>query len=207
MSLQFPNRTGQSASYHVGTPNYVDVDSTGSTRSGMQTFASAATADSWAAGDTVTVEVFKDADNWWVGLATWDATNEYLELTSEEDSKGSLADLDAVSVTAVPTRESFLVVSRGVEMVEEISTARTLASSDHGHIVRCVSSGATTITLADTLPVGFHALISQEGEGAVSVQPAGADTLNGSTDPVTVVKRYGAAYLYRPAPTVWVLLA
>jgi hypothetical protein len=172
----------------------------------MQTFATSATADSWADGDEVTIEVFKDATAWWVGTGTWDATNEYLLLTSEEDSAGTLTNGDAVSVTAVPTQHSFLVVSRGAEFNEVAGTTYALSLADHGTVIRCTSADAVTVTATDTLPVGFHVLIVQEGAGAVSVTPGGTDTLNGATDAVGVTKQFGAGYLFQAAEGQWVVI-
>lgn len=207
MPLQFPNRTGQAGTYYTGSPNYVDVDNAESPISSMVTFAAKATDDSWADGDTVTIEVRKDSSTWWVGTATWDETNEYLELTTEEDSAGTLTNADDVTVTAVPTRDSFLVVSRGAEFVAESGTTRTLSLGDHGHTIRCTSSSAVTITCDDALPVGFHCLVIQEGSGTVSVAIEGTDTVNGGTSAVEVSGQYKAAYVYQATAGAWMVVA
>jgi hypothetical protein len=207
MALQFPNRTGQAGTYHTGSPNYVDVDNAKSPIASMVTFAAKATDDSWSDNDTVTIEVRKDSSNWWVGTATWDATNEYLELTTEEDSAGTLSDADDVTVTAVPTRDSFLVVSRGAEFVAEAGTTRTLSAADHGRTIRCTSATAVTITCDDALPVGFHCLVIQEGAGTVSIAIEGTDTVNGDTAAIDVAAQYQAAYIYQATAGAWVVVA
>lgn len=101
--LQWPNRTGQAATYHSGTPNYVDVGS-GAAEAGLVTVPSRATSDSWADGDTVSVLIKESDSAWWCGIGTWDETNEHIELTTEEDSAGTLTDTGAVTVLCVPTR-------------------------------------------------------------------------------------------------------
>jgi hypothetical protein len=202
--LQFPNRTGQAATYYTGSPNYVDVDNTEAAVSGMVTFAAKATDDSWADSDTVSIEVRKDASNWWVGTATWDATNEYLELTTVEDSAGSLSNTDSVTVIAVPTSGTFLDVARGAEFTAESGTTRTLSAADHGATIRCTSASAVTITCDDGLPVGFHCSIIQEGAGTVSIARDGTDTINGGSTAIDVADQYKAAYVYQATEGAWI---
>ena len=86
MALRFPNRTGQEGVYKTGSPNYVDVDNTSDPLAGMVTFAAKATDDSWTNADTLAVLVKKDNSNYKVWTAEWNATDEYLEVITEEET-------------------------------------------------------------------------------------------------------------------------
>jgi hypothetical protein len=100
--IRIPNRTAQAATYKTGTPNYVDV-SAGAAVTGMVTFSAKAADDLWTDGDTLGIVIRKDDSNYKVWTATWDATNEYLEMGTEEESVGTISDDDAVTVTASMT--------------------------------------------------------------------------------------------------------
>lgn len=206
MSLRLPNRTAQAATYHTGSPAYVDV-STGSAAAGMVTFPTRGVADSWADGDLVGVAVKKNDSNYAVWLASWDASNEYLELVDTEATAGTLADGDSVTVAAVLTTGAANAMRRDAEFVAETGTARTLTAGDHGQTIRCTSASAVTITADDALPVGFHCLIVQEGAGTVSIAIEGADTLNGATADVDIADQWKSAYLYQAAEGAWVCVA
>jgi hypothetical protein len=153
--------------------------------------------------------VKKDDSNYWVGLGTWDATNSYIELTNEEESVGTLSDNDSVTVAAVPTASTFLAVARGAEFVEESGTTRTLSLSDEGATIRCTSGSAVAITCADTLPVGFHCLVVQEGAGTVTIDSENTDTLNGAAagTGIEVADQWKSAYVYQSAEGEWVVIA
>lgn len=205
--LQHPNATGQTATFKTGSPNYIDV-STGAALENWSTFAARATADAWADGDLVGIYIEKDASNHKVWLASWDDTNSYLELVSEEETAGTISDADAVDVTAVPTKLVMERVMRDAEFVEESGTTRTLSASDHGKTIRCTSASAVAITLDDALDVGFHCLIVQEGAGTVTVDTEGTDTLNGVA-PGTGVElpaQYKSTYVYQGSAGAWVIV-
>jgi hypothetical protein len=206
--LQHPNATGQTATFNTGSPNYIDV-SAGSALENWSTFSARATSDSWEDGDLVGIYIEKDASNWKVWLVSWDATNSYLELVSEEDTAGTISDTDAVEVTAVPTRLVMESVMRDAEFVAETGTTRTLGASDNGKTIRCSNGSAVAITLGDALPVGFHCLIVQEGAGTVTVDSEGTDTLNGvaTGTGVEVSGQYKSAYVYQASEGVWVMVA
>lgn len=205
--LQHPNATGQAATFATGSPNYVDVSS-GSALSNYATFSATATADSWADGDLVGIYIEKDASNHKVWLASWDATNSYLELVSEEKTVGTINDTDAVNVTAVPTKLVMEKVMRDAEFVAETGTTRTLAATDNGRTIRCTSASAVAITLDDALPVDFHCLIVQEGAGTVTVDSEGTDTLNGvaAGTGVAISGQYKSAYVYQAAEGAWIIV-
>lgn len=205
--LQHPNATGQAGVFKTGSPNYVDVSS-GAALENYSTFSARATADSWAEGDLVGIYIEKDASNNKVWLASWDATNSYLELVSEEETVGTISDTDAVDVSAVPTKLVMEKVMRDAEFVVESGTTRTLSAADHGQTIRCTSGSAVAITLDDALDVGFHCLIVQEGAGAVTVDSEGTDTLNGvaAGTGVALAGQYKSAYVYQASAGAWIII-
>lgn len=67
----------------------------------------------------------------------------------------------------------------------QVGTTYTLQASDSNNIVTLSNASPITVTLPDTLPVGFNCIIMQLGAGTVSLTPSGAATLNnrqGHTD-------------------------
>lgn len=120
--IQISNRVKQFATYKTGTPNYLDL--AGSAVTGMSTVASRASSDSWSDGDQVGVLIVKSDSNWAVWRASWDATGSTLEQTEVEDSAGSLANDDAVTISITPTR-STLEFWRSENQREVLTAART----------------------------------------------------------------------------------
>jgi hypothetical protein len=120
--LRFASRAAQAATYNTGSPNYVDC-SAGAAAAGSVTIPAKATDDSWADGDTVPVFVAVDEDNWWLGIGTWDETNSYMELTTEEDSAGTLSNAAAVTITATITAEAIAEIQANATGGRELLTA------------------------------------------------------------------------------------
>jgi len=107
MIFQFANNIEQASTYHTGTPNYVDVSASFSATEGHEKFTDAETDNSWSDGDQLAIRVEQDATHVWVGVGTWDATNKYIEMdTQESGSIGTLTDSASVTVTATVTRGS-----------------------------------------------------------------------------------------------------
>lgn len=61
-------------------------------------------------------------------------------------------------------------------IVTESGTSRTLSASDNGRIIRCTSSSPVTITVPNSLSVGFNCAIEQAGSGAVTVSAGSGAT-------------------------------
>lgn len=62
------------------------------------------------------------------------------------------------------------IVSAPLAPIHETTTARTLAASDHGRTIFCTHASGCAVTVPDTLPVGFTALLVQyHASGAVTV--------------------------------------
>lgn len=101
ITIRLPNRTGQLGTYKVGSPNYVDVDSTNAALTGMVTFAEKSIDDSWLTDDLMSILIRKDDSNYKVWLAQWDGINEYLKVVTEEETVGTISNNDEVNVIAV----------------------------------------------------------------------------------------------------------
>jgi hypothetical protein len=206
--LRYSNRVAQIGVYHDDTTDYLDVSS-GAALDGMRTFSAIATSQSWSTGDEVGLYIKESASIWAVWATTWDATNEYLVVTSVEASAGTLTDGASVEVTLVLTEALLLALSTTparAQFVVESTTARTLSVNDAGKLIRCTNASAVTVTPDDALPVGFHCMIVQEGSGTVSLARDGTDTMNTGTVAIELAGQYKSAYLYQHTEGAWVVI-
>lgn len=208
---RFPNRTGQTGIFHVAGTNYVDVDATYAAQGAFVRFATKA-ADTtqpggvWAEGDTLGILIFKNASNHQVWKASWDATNEYLEVVTLEDSVGTISDGNTVIVTAVMTEYTFDALVSQPQIVTVSGTAYTPGANERGALFRCTSGSATTITLSEDSVVPFHGIVAREGAGAVSLAIEGTDTVNGSDTAIAIANQWGSAYFYQHTEGAWTVL-
>ena len=63
-------------------------------------------------------------------------------------------------------------------IVTVTGTTYTLSAIDNGRIIDCTSATAVSITVPNTLPVGFQVSITQSGVGAVTVTASGGMVIN-----------------------------
>lgn len=174
--VRFPNRVSQTGVYHTGTPPYVDL-SGGVANPGFLTFSAKATDDGWAGGDTVGIYLEDSSGNSWTGVGTWDETNSYLELTTEEDAVGSIADSAGVTIIATLTGDQVSKLAR-TEIKDLTASGGVLTVPVDGGVYKHVAQGNCTIT-PGPLPnnAGF-------AESTLFLKHDGASTV--STDPVIV---------------------
>jgi hypothetical protein len=64
------------------------------------------------------------------------------------------------------------------KIVNDATTARTLAATDTGTVIIFTGSSAITVTLPNNLSVGFNCTIIQSGTGQVTFSAAGGATFN-----------------------------
>ena len=207
--LRYPNRVAQTGTHYTGSPDYVNV-SGGSALSGRRTFPVVANAQSWITGDLVHVLVKVDDSNWALWEAEWDASNSYLELSTELLKSGTLGNAQAVDVHAVVTQESLLEIATAPvigQFVENDAVSLTLSEAHAGRVIRCTSASPTTVTIDDSLPVGFHCVVAREGAGTVTLEIEGSDTVNGDTAGIPIAKQWGTCYVYQPDESAWVVIA
>jgi hypothetical protein len=160
----------------------------------------------WVDGDTVGVLIKKTDSHYKVWTAIWDATNEHLEVVTEEDTVGTISDGDTVLVLGILTAEVVDNLVMSAQLLTVSGTTHTTALADKGKVVRCTSGSAVTITLDDAMPVGYHGLVVQEGAGAVSLARDGTDTINGGTANVMLGGQWKSAYFYQPTNGAWVVV-
>ena len=153
MAIQYPEMTAQEGVYYSASGGYVDVDNTfDPLTSDFKTFAVEASASSWADGDEVRVYIWASTGNSAIWNATWDAANEYLELESLEEAKGTLVNGGAVEVTATATNATFTEgTSDEWILSEEIDFDGTVVQYDipipfTASVVRVVFSDVTSVT-------------------------------------------------------------
>jgi hypothetical protein len=65
-----------------------------------------------------------------------------------------------------------------VGTIKTISAAYTLLPEDNGRVLDVTSATALTITVPNTLPVGFQVSITQAGAGQVTITGGGGMTVN-----------------------------
>jgi hypothetical protein len=207
---RFPNNTGQTGIYKTGTPNYVDVTDTYVVQDRFVRFSAKATDDGWADDDIIGIRIEKDASNYKVWKAKWDATyatktdKPALLVVTEEDSVGTISDSDSVLITAVPTKATFDDVLFRPQFVVVSGTTHTFLEADAGKVHRFTSADAVTVTIDAALTVGWHAHCVQEGAGLVSFDPQSTDTLNGATDNVSMGGQFKSAYIYQHTEGAWI---
>ena len=206
--IKYANRTEQAGIFYTGSPNYVDVDNTFTVPASRISFAVTAANTSqpdgaWATGDMTGILVKKDESNYKLWLASWDA-NEFLYLVKEELSVGTISNTDAVTVSAVLTSWMMNEIKTQQQYTLVSGTTYTVLASDLGKVLRCTSASNMTITIPDTLPVGFTAAWVREGAGTASIARSGVETINGATTPVAVSAQWKRGIFYKVGTTAWV---
>lgn len=212
MALIFPNRVAQTATFVSGTPDAVDVTTPNVAEPGMRTFLAAASADSWVDGIRMGVLVRKDNTNYIVGIGTWDSSGSQITLDTVELTIGSISNSDTVYLIATGTEETLndaILSPETAQLVEVSGTTLDLATTHSGKVLCCTNGSAVFITIKDTLPVNFHCVIVQEGEGQVTIDSENTDTCNGvaAGTGVSIATQWRSAYVYQRSAGSWVVVA
>lgn len=78
----------------------------------------------------------------------------------------------------------------------QTGTSYTLASSDLGKIVECSNAAAITLTLPNSLPVGFNCSVVQKSTGQVTLSAASGAVLQNVDSFTKTAARYAVLNLY-----------
>jgi len=78
----------------------------------------------------------------------------------------------------------------------QTGTTYTLQASDSGKIVECTNASAITVTLPNSLPVGFCCTVVQCGAGAVTLAPASGATRRNRQSHAKTAGQWAGATLY-----------
>ena len=78
----------------------------------------------------------------------------------------------------------------------QTGTTYTLQASDSGKIVECTNGAAITLTLPNSLPVGFCCTVAQGGAGAVTFSAASGATLRNRQSQTKTAGQWAGATLY-----------
>lgn len=212
MAVRFPHRVWQTATYHTGTPNYINVLN-GTPAAGKQTFEGQAAKDSaagdpWTATDEFGIVIIKNDITIKVWTATWDSVNQYLLLDTEEESSGSWGSGDEVTVFACPTKNTLAksIAEPGFSTPIVVSgTTLTLSRIHNGRVLRFTSGSPVAVTIPSGLPV-MHCLPVQVGDGTVVFTPSGVASLNGGTSGISLSGKMKSGYLYHIGGDDWEII-
>ncbi len=123
---------------------------------------------------------------WETGLGTWGTGGTLARTTIHTSSNSNLA----VSWAAGTRRISFAALTATALATKQNTTlnvqnktgAYTVVAADNGTVINCTSGTFTiTLTAAATLGSGFNCWIRNTGTGVITVDPNGAELLEGSS--------------------------
>jgi hypothetical protein len=90
------------------------------------------------------------------------------------------------------------------EYNEVAGTTDTLAAADAGTDIVYTSASAVTVTLPDTLAVGFQCTLTQAGAGTVTLSPT-SDNLNGVNSDVDIANQWGTIWIMQYSEGNWIV--
>lgn len=90
----------------------------------------------------------------------------------------------------------------GVEFKEKTDTTYTVALGDHSDCLDMNNAATITVTLPDSIPVGFHCNIRKTGVGNVVL--AAATTLESASSFTTLSTQHAGCTIMKKSATVWV---
>ena len=96
------------------------------------------------------------------------------------------------------------LVARRTEIVD-ISSNTNLSGITHaGRLLRCTS--ACTLSLQATPTAGEQQIIYNDSSGTITISANGSDTINGSTDDITITSRYKAVTVIAVSASAWLAI-
>lgn len=137
------------------------------------------------------VYIRKDGTNAWILQSAATTTG----LTANAIIKGGGAGVAAVA-SGVTIDSSDTMYGYKGKINPQTGTTYTLQASDAGKIVECSNASAITVTLPNSLAVGFCCTVSQTGAGQVSFSAAVGATLRNKSSFTKISGQYGVVSLY-----------
>lgn len=113
-------------------------------------------------------------------------------LTRADGTGGSTAQGSAVTVD-----DNGEIYGYAVKLNQQTGTTYTLAASDTGKVVECNNASAITVTLPNSLPVGFGCTLMQTGAGQVTFSAASGAAFVAYSSKTKCAGQYAAV-------TIWV---
>lgn len=99
------------------------------------------------------------------------------------------------------------VAQRGMPIVSELGTTRTLALADSGCYVRCDNASAITVTIPTNstvaFPTGTEIVVCQSGAGTVTFNPTFGVTVNSVDSKVAIAGQHAAVTLKKVGTDQW----
>ena len=102
----------------------------------------------------------------------------------------------ALQVTGVQIDSNNALFGFKAKLNVQTGTTYSLVAADAGKVVECNNASAITLTLPDSLPVGFSCTVTQKGAGDVTFSAGGGATLHHRQSHTKTAGQYALVTLY-----------
>tara|TARA_B100001250_G_C19464792_1_gene641821 strand:- start:158 stop:715 length:558 start_codon:yes stop_codon:yes gene_type:complete len=96
------------------------------------------------------------------------------------------------------------LVARRTEIIEITGSTPLSGVSNAGRLLRCTS--ACTVSLQATPTAGEQQIIYNDSTGTITISANGSDTINGSTNDITITSRYKAVTVIAISASAWLAI-
>jgi hypothetical protein len=140
-------------------------------------------------------------------IATADINGGAIDGTTVGSSSASTGAFTTLSTTGDVTQAGATLDATYIPKTSDVNvvtgTADTLATGDLATDIVYTSGSATTVTIPDSLAVGFQCTITAAGAGVVTL--TSTDTLNGAGDDLALSGQWVTVYLLQYSPGNWLV--
>lgn len=140
------------------------------------------------------------------GSTAWNSLSYHSHLastvtTDTTNFAGKLSTADTTVQLALDTLDNLALVDADVLPVKatlnnQTGTTYTLQSSDNAKLVTCNNGSSITVTLPNSLSIGFQCAITQLGAGQVSFSAASGANIRNRQSHVKIAGQYGTVSLF-----------
>ena len=106
----------------------------------------------------------------------------------------------AGGANTIAVNSSVITVSGSVQSTNNLINSQTanytVSNTDSGSLILGTNATSMTITIPNTVPVGFRTIITRMGVGNVVIGNAAGITLGSRTGAYTVLSQYGTASVF-----------